>query len=72
MKDPWTLVKRASGSLTLTLPTLGAQEAWAFVILVAILVLAVIWLARNSEINEVETPILTWRRQTHRPRSKPP
>jgi hypothetical protein len=72
LKDPWTLAKRAAGSITLTLPTLGAQEAWAFVVLVAILVFAVIWLARKPETDVVETPILTWKRRPGRNRSKPP
>jgi hypothetical protein len=63
--------KRAAGPLTLALPAIGAREAWAFVVVVAILVLAVIWLSRNPETGEVKTPILTWRRRPGRARSKP-
>ena len=62
--------KRAAGPLTLTLPAIGSGEAWAFVAVVAILVLAVLWLARKPETDVVETPILTWRRRPGRARSK--
>jgi hypothetical protein len=64
--------RRTVGSLTLTLPAISAREAWTFVIVVVVLVLAVIWLARRPETDVVETPILTWRRRPGRGRSKPP
>lgn len=64
--------RRAAGPLTLTLPVVGGGEAWAVVAVVAILVIAVLWLARRPETDVVETPILTWRRRPPRSRSKPP
>lgn len=66
LKDPWALAKRAAGSLTLTLPAFGTGEAWAVVAVVAILVLAVLWLSRKPDTDVVETPILTWRRRPGR------
>src|SRR5512132_4134476 len=64
--------KRAAGPLVLTLPAIGSGEAWAVVAIVAILVLAVVWLSRDPNTEEVQTPVLNLKRRPGRGRSKKP
>ena len=72
MQDPWTAAKRAAsllpvGAAVFTGNWLAvAVVGFVLFLVVLALVLAVGWLARRTDADEIKTPILTWRR------SRPP